>query len=104
VLIASGVWACNPPKPTEKSQEQAAAPAPVAPAKPTFNMNMVAAFKPSLPKEFENKDDPVTEEKITLGRKLYFDKRMSKNHDISCNTCHQLDKYGVDGEKTSAGH
>ena len=35
---------------------------------------------------------------------LYYEKRLSKNHDISCNSCHQLDKYGVDGEATSPGH
>jgi cytochrome c peroxidase len=35
---------------------------------------------------------------------LYYDARMSKNHDISCNSCHMLDKYGVDGEPTSPGH
>ncbi|MCK6510156.1 c-type cytochrome [Myxococcota bacterium] len=42
--------------------------------------------------------------KIALGRMLYFDKRLSKNHDVSCNSCHQLDKFGVDHEPTSPGH
>lgn len=42
---------------------------------------------------------------IALGRKLYFDKRLSVNRAISCNTCHVLDhwKGGVDGEVTSDG-
>jgi len=42
---------------------------------------------------------------IALGRKLYFDKRLSVNRAISCNTCHVLDhwKGGVDGEPTSDG-
>jgi cytochrome c peroxidase len=35
---------------------------------------------------------------------LYFDPRLSKNHDVSCNTCHGLDTYGVDGKVTSEGH
>jgi cytochrome c peroxidase len=35
---------------------------------------------------------------------LYYDTRLSKNHDISCNSCHPLDRYGVDGEITSPGH
>lgn len=42
--------------------------------------------------------------KIDLGRTLYYDTRLSKNQDISCNSCHQLDRFGVDGEPTSPGH
>jgi cytochrome c peroxidase len=34
----------------------------------------------------------------------YYDPRLSKNHDISCNSCHLLDAYGVDGQPTSPGH
>jgi cytochrome c peroxidase len=41
---------------------------------------------------------------VDLGRILYYEKRLSKNHDVSCNTCHLLDKYGVDGTPTSTGH
>ena len=48
--------------------------------------------------------EPVTEDKIVLGRMLYYDTRLSKNQKISCNTCHALTKYGVDNEPTSTGH
>ena len=41
---------------------------------------------------------------IDLGRDLYFDTRLSKNHDISCNSCHDLATFGVDNEPTSPGH
>ena len=41
---------------------------------------------------------------ITLGKRLYFEKKMSINNSISCNSCHNLDKYGVDLEATSPGH
>jgi cytochrome c peroxidase len=57
-----------------------------------------------LPAEASSDSNPVTEEKITLGRMLYYDARLSKNHDISCNSCHQLDNAGVDSEPTSPGH
>jgi cytochrome c peroxidase len=60
-------------------------------------------FKP-LPAEMTSESNPLTEDKITLGRMLYFDTRLSKNHDISCNTCHLLDSFGVDGKATSPGH
>ncbi|HEY4244460.1 MAG TPA: cytochrome c peroxidase [Kofleriaceae bacterium] len=46
---------------------------------------------------------PSTPAMVTLGRQLFFDKRLSKNHNQSCNTCHQLDRYGVDGQVTSVG-
>ena len=42
---------------------------------------------------------------ITLGQKLYFDKRMSVNGKQSCNDCHLVDqnRAGVDNEPTSEG-
>jgi len=57
-----------------------------------------------LPEEAASESNPVTEEKITLGRMLYFDTRLSKNHDVSCNSCHGLANFGVDGQATSPGH
>lgn len=57
-----------------------------------------------LPEAATSASNPITEEKIALGRQLYFDKRLSKNHDIACQSCHVLDKFGVDGEPTSPGH
>ena len=44
----------------------------------------------------ESGSNPVTEEKVALGRMLYYEKRLSKAQDIACNSCHLLDKYGVD--------
>jgi cytochrome c peroxidase len=35
---------------------------------------------------------------------LYYEPRLSKGQDISCNSCHLLDKYGVDNQPTSDGH
>jgi cytochrome c peroxidase len=49
-------------------------------------------------------DNPITPAKVALGRALYFEKRLSKNHDLSCNSCHVLSKYGVDNEATSPMH
>src|SRR5688572_20247327 len=34
------------------------------------------------------KDNPMTPEKIALGEKLYFDKRLSSDRTVSCATCH----------------
>ncbi len=70
----------------------------------TIPDGMLGMFKPPLPEVFESADNPLTPEKVELGRMLYFDTRFSKNHDLSCNSCHLLDKYGVDGKKVSTGH
>lgn len=42
---------------------------------------------------------------VSLGKKLYFEKRLSANNSQSCNSCHQVDggKSGVDLEPTSPG-
>jgi cytochrome c peroxidase len=57
-----------------------------------------------LPKEVPPASGNLTEQQINLGRMLYFETRLSVEQKTSCNTCHQLDKYGVDGEPTSEGH
>ena len=76
---------------------------PKAPARPEIAADDLKGYE-VLPAVFENPDNEVTEEKIQLGRMLYFEKRLSKNHDVSCNSCHMLDKYGVDNKPTSPGH
>jgi cytochrome c peroxidase len=35
---------------------------------------------------------------------LYYDARLSKGQDVSCNSCHDLNKYGVDNQPVSDGH
>ena len=46
-----------------------------------------------------------TREQIALGKKLYFEKRLSVNEKMSCNDCHMVDnnRAGVDNEPTSPG-
>jgi cytochrome c peroxidase len=60
-------------------------------------------FQP-LPKSMPSDKNPMTDAKETLGRMLYYEPRLSKGQDISCNSCHMLDKYGVDLQPTSEGH
>ena len=50
------------------------------------------------------KPEGVDALKVKLGQMLYHEKRISKNHDISCNSCHDVNNYGVDGKPTSPGH
>ncbi len=41
---------------------------------------------------------------VELGKKLYFDRRLSKSGFLSCNSCHNLSMGGTDNLKTSVGH
>jgi cytochrome c peroxidase len=49
-------------------------------------------------------DNPVTPEKIELGKALFFDPRMSASGVFSCNSCHNLATGGDDNMPTSIGH
>jgi cytochrome c peroxidase len=61
-------------------------------------------FKPLPDKPTSPAYNPTTPEKVELGKKLYFDPRLSLSGVISCNTCHNLSTFGVDGVETSLGH
>ena len=74
-------------------------PAPVA----EVDQGKLQLFAP-LPDVMGSETNPVTEEKVALGRMLYYEPRLSKSQQISCNSCHMLDKYGVDEQPTSDGH
>ncbi len=56
-----------------------------------------------LPETVPPKTAGPLEARITLGRMLYYDTRLSRSQTVSCNSCHDLAKYGVDGEPTSEG-
>ncbi len=45
----------------------------------------------------------TTLDKIALGKKLFYDTKLSSNKKISCSTCHQPDKAFTDGLKTGVG-
>ena len=48
-------------------------------------------------------DNLLTEEAVELGRRLFYDKRLSSNNEISCATCHQQALAFTDGLKGSVG-
>jgi cytochrome c peroxidase len=69
----------------------------------TIDRAQLGVFQ-QLPARFEDTRNPITPAKLELGRMLYFENRLSKNHDVSCNSCHDLGKFGVDSLPTSPGH
>jgi len=65
----------------------------------------------SIPTDFEvlksQVDDPanpMTIPKILLGKKLFFDKNLSKDRTIACATCHDIKKGGEDSKPTAIGY
>ncbi len=75
----------------------------VLPTAEVMNKALLSAFAP-LPTYYDNAANARTDAKVDLGRMLFYDARLSKNHDVSCNSCHDLQKFGVDGEQFSVGH
>ncbi len=62
------------------------------------------AFAAPFPEVSIPKDNPMSPEKISLGRQLFFDGRLSKDGSISCNSCHNvLTSGGHDGKPFSPG-
>ena len=49
------------------------------------------------------KDNPLTEEKLKLGKRLYFDKSLSIDGSIACASCHIPDKGFADPNQFSIG-
>lgn len=47
--------------------------------------------------------NPLTPEKIALGRKLFFDQRLSRDHSLSCATCHRPDYAFADPRPVALG-
>jgi cytochrome c peroxidase len=48
-------------------------------------------------------DNPITREMITLGRRLFSDKRLSRDESISCNSCHDPERGYTDARPVSVG-
>lgn len=61
-------------------------------------------FQPIPKSAPELKGNPATPERVSLGKMLYFDPRLSESHAISCNSCHMIGMGGVDLQEKSLGH
>ena len=74
-----------------------------------FTAASIAGISPAHASNSTEPIQPVEAAKIKnpamveLGKKLYFDPRLSKSGFISCNSCHNLSMGGTDNIKTSIG-
>lgn len=67
----------------------------------TFPVAFAQASEPIEPIKASKPKNPAM---VELGKKLYFDPRLSKSGFISCNSCHNLSMGGTDNLQTSIGH
>ncbi len=68
-------------------------------------IGQVVTIKPplGLPPVPIPSDNPPTAETIALGRRLFYDTRLSKDNKLSCASCHSPDFYFTDGRRLSPG-
>ncbi len=60
-------------------------------------------FDPVIWQAFIPQDNETTPERVALGRKLYFDTRLSRDGTVSCATCHDVTRGFTDQRKVSEG-
>jgi cytochrome c peroxidase len=56
-----------------------------------LKVQLPAGLAPGQDSVYIPADNPLTRAKIELGRQLYFDRRLSKNAEVSCADCHHPD-------------
>jgi cytochrome c peroxidase len=70
-----------------------------AAAAPAYDWGLPDGFpKPKVPA-----DNPMTAEKVELGRRLFYDKRLSGNETYSCASCHEQSRAFTDGLANAKG-
>src|SRR3569832_13752 len=90
VLALSGAAGCSDAQGGEVPDLGPPAPAASIPRNIDINPRILRRFRPlhAAP------DETVTE--VALGKLLFFDPRLSHDGDLSCNSCHPLDRGGTD--------
>src|SRR5713226_7311421 len=78
-------------------------------ATPDANAESATEYKLKIPFGLEETavvipaDNPLTNEKIELGRLLFFDKRLSQDNTIACASCHLAKFAFTDGKRVATG-
>jgi len=57
-----------------------------------------------LPKAMVSEKNPITPEKVKLGKILFYDTRISVDGTVSCSRCHPIGLYAADGLRKSIGN
>lgn len=75
----------------------------LASASTTFRIDLPKGISADLWSYYIPKDNPMTAEKVELGRKLFFDNRLSADSTVSCATCHEPERAFTDGKRVAEG-
>jgi len=70
---------------------------------PPPRADWVWSLPPGFPVPRVPPDNPMSEAKFQLGRRLFYDQRLSANGHQSCASCHRQDKAFSDGRKVGIG-
>lgn len=69
------------------------------PTRSKWFWNLPSGFpEPAVPA-----DNPMSAEKVELGRRLFYDKRLSRNEQQACATCHEQKRAFTDGKQHAEG-
>lgn len=108
-VVSALLSACKEPDDTPQlleALERAAIATPALAAsaahRPHVNPRLLRRFEP-LRAQLDSAANPITPAKVELGHMLFFDRRLSRQHDVSCSSCHDLKRYGADQQRTSPG-
>ena len=74
-----------------------------ASASDQFSLKVPVGIQPELWSYFIPKDNPLTLTKVELGRRLFFEKRLSADASVSCGSCHDPALAFTDGRKIAEG-
>ncbi|TCI93222.1 cytochrome-c peroxidase [Tenacibaculum sp. M341] len=69
----------------------------------SLNLQVPELFKNQLIAPVVPTDNPLTQEGVSLGKKLFFDKLLSKDNTVSCASCHNPAKAFTDNSQFSEG-
>ena len=94
LAVATVAAGCRTPAPL---------PASLAPAPPGIPDVLREAMAPAFPPPLVPADNPLTREKVELGRHLFHDKRLSGNRTQSCGSCHRQELAFTDGLPQAIG-
>lgn len=90
-----------PPKPVETAKPATAATVEEVKLPLMPHAAPLPATPQPLPELKVPADDPLTPEKVALGKQLFFDKRLSKDGSAACLSCHLPEKGWTDGKALS---
>lgn len=68
-----------------------------------FNLEVPEIFSNLLDSPIIPPDNPLTEEGVALGKRLFFDRILSSDERISCASCHSPQNAFTDNQQTSPG-